>query len=68
MMPGPVWFGGAVFDSTSGLNTPTGQIAVAPMPQWPGSATPATGNVGGGTWLLSAHTAHLRRPSTSSPG
>ena len=29
------------------------------MPQWPGTATPSTGNVGGGTWLLSAHSAHL---------
>jgi ABC-type glycerol-3-phosphate transport system substrate-binding protein len=59
MLPGPAWFGGAVFDSTSGLNTPKGQIAIAPMPQWPGTATPSTGNVGGGTWLLSAHSAHL---------
>jgi multiple sugar transport system substrate-binding protein len=59
MLPGAAWIGGAVFDSSSGLNTPKGQIAVAPIPQWPGSATPATGNVGGGTWLLSAHSAHL---------
>lgn len=60
MVPAPVWFAGAVFDSTSGLNTPKGEIAAAPMPQWPGSATPATGNVGGGTWLLSAHSTHLK--------
>ena len=59
MVPAPVWFAGAVFDSTSGLNTPKGQIAAAPMPQWPGTATPATGDVGGGTWLMSAHSAHL---------
>jgi ABC-type glycerol-3-phosphate transport system substrate-binding protein len=59
MLPGPAWFGGAVFDSSSGLNTPKGQIAVAPIPQWPGTSTPSTGNVGGGTWLLSAHSAHL---------
>ena len=59
MVPAPVWFAGAVFDSASGLNTPRGQIAAAPMPQWPGSATPATGDVGGGTWLMSAHSAHL---------
>jgi ABC-type glycerol-3-phosphate transport system substrate-binding protein len=58
MVPAPVWFAGAVFDSTSGLNTPKGQIAAAPMPQWPGS-TPATGDVGGGTWLVSAHSTHL---------
>jgi ABC-type glycerol-3-phosphate transport system substrate-binding protein len=59
MLPGPAWFGGAVFDSTSGLNTPKGQIAVAPIPQWPGSTTPVTGDVGGGLWLLSAHSTHL---------
>jgi len=60
MLPGPSWFGGAVFDTTSGLNMPKGQIAVAPVPQWPGSSTVSTGNVGGGTWLLSAHSAHLK--------
>jgi ABC-type glycerol-3-phosphate transport system substrate-binding protein len=59
MMPGPVWFAGSVFNTASGLNTPKGQIAAAPVPQWPGSATSATGNVGGGLWLLSAHSAHL---------
>src|SRR5271166_2809430 len=60
MLPGPSWFGGAVLDTTSGLNVPKGQIAIAPIPQWPGSSTVSTGNVGGGTWLLSAHTAHLK--------
>ena len=30
------------------------------MPQWPGDAAPSTGNVGGGTWLLSAHSANLK--------
>jgi ABC-type glycerol-3-phosphate transport system substrate-binding protein len=59
MMPAPVWFAGSVFDTKSGLNTPKGQIAAAPMPQWPGTATSTTGNVGGGLWLLSAHSTHL---------
>lgn len=59
MLPGPVWFAGSVFDSTSGLNTPKGQMAAAPMPQWPGTTPATTGNVGGGLWLLSAHSAHL---------
>jgi multiple sugar transport system substrate-binding protein len=53
MMPGPAWFGGAVFQS--GLKTPAGQLAVAPMPQWAGESQPTVGNVGGGTWLMSAH-------------
>jgi ABC-type glycerol-3-phosphate transport system substrate-binding protein len=60
MLPGPAWFGGSVFDTSTGLNTPKGQIAIAPIPQWPGTAAPSTGNVGGGTWLLSAHSAHLK--------
>ena len=59
MLPGPAWFAGSVFDTSSGLNTPKGQIAAAPMPQWPGTAAPTTGDVGGGTWLLSAHSPHL---------
>ena len=60
MLPGPVWFAGSVFNSSSGLNTPKGQMAAAPIPQWPGATTPTTGNVGGGLWLLSAHSAHLK--------
>jgi ABC-type glycerol-3-phosphate transport system substrate-binding protein len=60
MLPGPVWFAGSVFNTSSGLNTPKGQMAAAPMPQWPGTSTPSTGDVGGGTWLLSAHSAHLK--------
>lgn len=59
MLPAPVWFAGSVFNTTSGLNTPKGQMAAAPVPQWPGTSTPSTGDVGGGLWLLSAHSAHL---------
>lgn len=58
MLPGPAWFGGSLFQET--FKTPPGQIAVAPMPQWSGDPTPSAGNVGGGTWLLSAHSAHLK--------
>jgi ABC-type glycerol-3-phosphate transport system substrate-binding protein len=58
MLAGPAWFGGSVFDSSTGLNTPKGQIAAAPLPAW--SDSPVTsGDVGGGTWLLSAHSANL---------
>jgi ABC-type glycerol-3-phosphate transport system substrate-binding protein len=60
MMPSPVWFDGSVFDSPTGLNTPKGQMAAAPVPQWPGTATATTGDVGGGLWFLSAHSAHLK--------
>jgi ABC-type glycerol-3-phosphate transport system substrate-binding protein len=58
MMPGPAWYGGSVFRET--LKVPAGRIAVAPMPQWSGDDKPSVGNVGGGTWLLSAHSANLK--------
>ncbi|WNM33409.1 extracellular solute-binding protein [Streptomyces sp. Li-HN-5-11] len=58
LMPGPAWYGGALFEGT--FKTPAKQIAVAPMPQWTGDSSPATGNVGGGTWLLSQHSAHIK--------
>ncbi|HEV8556070.1 MAG TPA: extracellular solute-binding protein [Actinophytocola sp.] len=58
MMPGPAWFGGALFQDT--FKVPAGQIAVAPMPQWSGDDKPSVGNVGGGTWLLSAHSKNLK--------
>lgn len=58
MMPGPAWFGGALFQDT--FKVPAGQIGVAPMPQWAGDDKPSVGNVGGGTWLLSAHSANLK--------
>ncbi|MBP2328229.1 multiple sugar transport system substrate-binding protein [Kibdelosporangium banguiense] len=58
MMPGPAWYGGALFQEA--FKVPAGQIAVAPMPQWSGDDKPSVGNVGGGTWLLSAHSANLK--------
>ncbi|MFL5994916.1 MAG: ABC transporter substrate-binding protein [Streptomyces sp.] len=58
LMPGPAWYGGAVFKD--GLKTPAKQTAVAPIPQWKGDTSPATGNVGGGTWLLSQHSTHVK--------
>ncbi|MDX2757261.1 ABC transporter substrate-binding protein [Streptomyces europaeiscabiei] len=58
LMPGPAWYGGAVFKDT--LKLPAKQIAAAPIPQWQGDNAPSTGNVGGGTWLLSKHSAHLK--------
>ena len=58
MMPGPSWYGGALFKGT--FKTPAKQIAAAPIPQWSGEASPSTGNVGGGTWLLSQHSEHVK--------
>jgi len=57
MLPGPAWFGGALFQST--FKTPAGQVSAAAMPQWPGES-PTVGNVGGGTWILSAHSANIK--------
>ncbi|MCX5053560.1 MULTISPECIES: ABC transporter substrate-binding protein [unclassified Streptomyces] len=58
LMPGPAWFGGAVFRDT--LKVPAKQIAAAPIPQWQGDSSTSTGNVGGGTWLLSQHSTHIK--------
>jgi ABC-type glycerol-3-phosphate transport system substrate-binding protein len=58
MMPGPAWYGGSIFQET--FKVPPNRIAVAPMPQWSGDNEPAVGNVGGGTWLLSAHSTNLK--------
>ncbi|MCL6738895.1 ABC transporter substrate-binding protein [Streptomyces neyagawaensis] len=58
LMPGPAWYGGAVFKDT--LKVPAKQIGAAPMPQWQGDSETSTGNVGGGTWLLSQHSTHLK--------
>jgi multiple sugar transport system substrate-binding protein len=58
MLPGPDWYGGALFQGT--FKTPAKQIGVAPMPQWSADTTASVGNVGGGTWLLSAHSANLK--------
>ncbi|MGW7427069.1 ABC transporter substrate-binding protein [Streptomyces sp. NPDC054813] len=58
LMPGPAWYGGAVFRDT--LKVQAKQIGAAPIPQWQGETSPSTGNVGGGTWLLSQHSAHVK--------
>ncbi|MCX4878220.1 MULTISPECIES: ABC transporter substrate-binding protein [unclassified Streptomyces] len=58
LMPGPAWYGGALFEGT--FKTPAKQIAAAPIPQWQGDNAPSTGNVGGGTWLLSKHSEHVK--------
>ena len=58
LMPGPAWYGGALFEGT--FKTPAKQIAAAPIPQWKGETSPSTGNVGGGTWLLSQHSEHIK--------
>jgi ABC-type glycerol-3-phosphate transport system substrate-binding protein len=58
MMPGPAWYGGAVFQGT--IKTPKGHIAVAPALSWQGQNPPATGDVGGGAWWISSHSKNLK--------
>lgn len=58
MMPGPSWYGGALFQGT--FKTPAHRIAVAAMPRWSADTGTTASNVGGGTWLLSAHSANLK--------
>ena len=56
MMVGPAWYGGAIFNSTSGLNSPKGTIEAAAPLTWAGSSQTWTGDVGGGLWIMSSHT------------
>ncbi len=56
MMVGPAWYSGAIFESSSSLNSPKGTIAAYPPLAWAGSAKAYTGDVGGGLWIMSSHT------------
>ncbi|GAA2212164.1 extracellular solute-binding protein [Nonomuraea monospora] len=57
MLPGPAWYGGAVFQGT--LKTPKGELAVGDALHWADQSPPVTGNVGGGAWWVSRHSARL---------
>ena len=57
MMPGPDWYGGSVFQGT--IKTPKGEIAAAPALTWQGNPK-VTGDVGGGAWWVSSHSANLK--------
>jgi len=58
LMPGPAWYAGAIFNNKESLNVPPGQIGVGAPLAW-GSDAPVAGNVGGGTWFISSHSANL---------
>lgn len=55
---GPSWYGGAVYNSSTGLNLPAGHLAVAAPLTW-GTEDVTTGDVGGGTWFISSHSTNL---------
>jgi multiple sugar transport system substrate-binding protein len=58
MIPGPAWYAGAIFNNTSSLNVPKGQLGVAAPLAW-GDSPAVTGDVGGGTWFISSHSKNL---------
>ncbi|MYS23814.1 carbohydrate ABC transporter substrate-binding protein, CUT1 family [Streptomyces sp. DvalAA-14] len=58
MAYGPSWYGQYLFKTA--FNTPARQITAAAPLAWPGETAPSTGNVGGGVWMVSAHSANLK--------
>jgi len=58
MLPGPVWYSGALFQNKDSLNAKAGTIAAGLPLAWSGEQA-ATGNVGGGTWFISRHSTNL---------
>lgn len=63
MLPGPVWFSGALFQNADSLDAPEGTIAAGLPLAWEGEEA-VTGNVGGGTWFISRHSANLEAART----
>ncbi|QJU52557.1 ABC transporter substrate-binding protein [Herbiconiux sp. KACC 21604] len=57
-MPGPAWYAGALFQNPDSLNSPAGTIGAAAPLSWEGEDK-VTGNVGGGVWYGSSHSANL---------
>ncbi len=57
MLPGPAWYGGSVLQGT--LKAPKGEFAVAAPLHWAGQPE-VTGDVGGGAWWISSHSANLK--------
>ncbi len=58
MLPGPVWYSGAIFQNPDNLNAAPGTIGAGLPLAWEGE-DPVTGNVGGGTWFVSSHSTNL---------
>ncbi|GII28268.1 ABC transporter substrate-binding protein [Planotetraspora mira] len=58
MANGPSWYGQYLFNAA--FKVPAGQIAAAAPLTWEGETTAATGNVGGGVWMVSSHSKNLK--------
>ncbi len=56
-IPGPAWYSGALFQNPSGVNAKPGTWAAAAPLYW-AKGDKVTGNVGGGVWYASSHTAN----------
>jgi multiple sugar transport system substrate-binding protein len=56
--PGPAWYAGALFQNPDSLNNAPGEIGAADPLYWEGDDK-VTGNVGGGVWYASSHSANL---------
>lgn len=63
MLPGPVWYSGALFSNKDSLNAKPGTISAGLPLAWQGE-DPAAGNVGGGTWFISRHSTNLAAAKT----
>jgi ABC-type glycerol-3-phosphate transport system substrate-binding protein len=62
MANGPSWYGQYLFKGA--FKTPAGQITAAAPLTWDGESTAYTGNVGGGVWMVSAHSKNLKASTT----
>jgi len=58
MANGPSWYGQYLFKAA--FKAPAGQITAAAPLAWDGESTAYTGNVGGGVWMVSAHSKNLK--------
>lgn len=58
LLPGPVWFSGALFQNKDSLNSAAGTIGAGLPLAWEGDKA-VSGNVGGGTWFISSHSKNL---------
>ena len=58
MANGPSWYGKYLFDSA--FKVPAGQITATGPLTWAGDPAVATGNVGGGVWMVSSHSKNLK--------
>jgi multiple sugar transport system substrate-binding protein len=63
MLPGPIWFSGALFQNKDSLAAPEGTIGAGLPLAWEGEDA-VTGNVGGGTWFISQHSKNLEAAKT----